>query len=116
MLFPDKKILLLDTVHPILKENFQKKGFVIIEDYTSSKTEILAKLKTIEGIVIRSRMSIDVAFLEAAPHLRWIARSGSGLENIDLELARERKIEVYNSPEGNRDAVAEQVIDRKSVV
>ena len=110
MLFSDKKILFLDTVHPILKEKFQEKGFVIIENYSSSKTEILAQLKTIEGIIIRSRMSIDAAFLEAAPNLRWIARSGSGLENIHLELAKQRKIEVFNSPEGNRDAVAEQVI------
>ena len=48
--------------------------------------------------------------LHALPDLQWIARSGSGLENIDLATAAELDIAVHSSPEGNRDAVGEHCI------
>ena len=60
------------------------------------------------GIVIRSRLTIDARLLAALPSLKWIARSGSGLDNIDVEEAEARGVQiVINSPEGNRDAVGE---------
>jgi len=48
--------------------------------------------------------------LDAMPQLKWIARSGSGLENINVQAAKSRDIHVYNSPEGNSDAVGEHVL------
>jgi D-3-phosphoglycerate dehydrogenase len=48
--------------------------------------------------------------LQAMPQLHWIARSGAGLENIDIEAANNRQIKVMNSPEGNADSVGEHVI------
>ena len=62
------------------------------------------------GLVLRSRIPIDDAFMQSAPQLKWIARSGSGLENIDLPSAHARGIQVIHSAEGNRDAVGEHVI------
>ena len=43
-------------------------------------------------------------------NIKWIARSGSGLENIDVEEAEARGISIINSPEGNRDAVGEHTL------
>ena len=62
------------------------------------------------GVVVRSRIKIDNAFIDAAANLRFIARSGSGLENIDVAYAESKGIAVYNSPEGNRDAVGEHAV------
>jgi D-3-phosphoglycerate dehydrogenase len=42
--------------------------------------------------------------------LKFIARSGSGLENIDTKICKDLGVRVYNSPEGNRNAVAEHAL------
>jgi D-3-phosphoglycerate dehydrogenase len=104
------KILFLDIVHPFLKKELESRGFEIVEDYHSDLNIILDKIESFQGIVLRSRFTIDRTFLQAAKNLKWIARSGSGLENIDLQAAKDKNIRIYNSPEGNCDAVAEQTI------
>ena len=50
------------------------------------------------------------SFLEKCTNLKWIARSGAGLENIDLIACKELGIQVYSSPEGNQQAVAEHAL------
>ena len=59
------------------------------------------------GIIIRSRIRLDEAFLAKAGALRFIGRVGSGMENIDVKYAESRGVLCFNSPEGNRDAVGE---------
>jgi D-3-phosphoglycerate dehydrogenase len=53
---------------------------------------------------------MDEEFLQFAPNLKFIARSGSGLENIAIPYCEKRKIALFNSPEGNRNAVAEHAL------
>lgn len=104
------KILLLDSNHPLITEQLLAKGFILEEDFTSSYDEILLKINQYDGIIIRSRIPLDKNFLENAPNLKFIARVGAGMENIDLETAKNLGISLINSPEGNRDAVAEHVV------
>lgn len=101
------KILLLDKNHSLITEQLTEKGFVLDEDFTSDYESVLAKIHVYEGIIIRSRIPIDAHFLENAKNLKFIARVGAGMENIDQEKANELGIKLVNSPEGNRDAVAE---------
>lgn len=68
------------------------------------------RLANVHGLVLRSRLTLDTPMLQAMPQLHWIARSGAGLENIDVEAANNRQIKVMNSPEGNADSVGEHVI------
>ena len=104
-------VAFLDTVHPILKNKLEENGFHCKDYLTLSREDIVqGSLKDIDGIVLRSRLQIDAKVLHSLPNLKWIARSGSGLENIDLTEAEARDIHVYNSPEGNRDAVGEHVL------
>ncbi|WP_333850564.1 2-hydroxyacid dehydrogenase [Epilithonimonas sp.] len=104
------KILLLDTNHPLIEEQLSEKGFVFDADYTSSYDEVLEKIQNYEGIIIRSRIPLDENFLTKASHLKFIARVGAGMENIDIETAADLGIKLINSPEGNRDSVAEHVV------
>ncbi len=104
------KILQLDKNHPLITEQLQAKGFNITEDHQSSYSEVLQKIANYEGIIIRSRIPLDQNFLENANHLKFIARVGAGMENIDVETAEKLGIKLINSPEGNRDAVAEHCI------
>jgi len=105
-----QKILFLDTVHPILEERLIQMGFVCEHDYTSSKEMIEEKIINYIGIVIRSRFTIDKLFLDKATNLKFIARSGAGLENIAVAYAEKNNVKVFNSPEGNKDAVGEHAI------
>lgn len=105
------RVAILDTVHPVLKTRLIENGFECEEHLLLSRTEIQqGNLRDIQGIVLRSRIRIDDQLLDAMPQLQWIARSGSGLENINLQAAKSRDIRVYNSPEGNSDAVGEHVL------
>jgi len=104
------RILLLDTNHPLIEEQLSDKGFVFDADYTSGYDEILEKIHNYEGIIIRSRIPLDKNFLTKASHLKFIARVGAGMENIDVETAHQLGIKLINSPEGNRDSVAEHVV------
>lgn len=104
------KILHLDSNHPLLITQLQQAGFENDEDYKSDKSLILSKIENYEGIVIRSRFSIDREFIDKATRLKFIARVGAGLENIDCEYAESKGITLISSPEGNRNAVGEHTL------
>jgi D-3-phosphoglycerate dehydrogenase / 2-oxoglutarate reductase len=104
------KILHLDSNHPLLIHQLQKAGFINHEDYTSSKTEIEAKVHEYHGIVIRSRFKIDQQFIDNAANLQFIARVGAGLESIDCQYAISKNIQLIAAPEGNANAVGEHTL------
>lgn len=104
------KVLHLDTNHPLLIQQFSEFGFENHEDYHSSKSEVEEKIHLYDGIVIRSRFTIDKAFLDKATNLKFIGRVGAGLENIDCDYAASKGIELIAAPEGNRNAVGEHAL------
>lgn len=106
----DVKILHIDSNHPLLWEQLEQAGFHNEADFTSSKSEIETKIQNYHGIVIRSRFKIDREFLDKATNLKFIARVGAGLESIDCEYAKSKKIHLIAAPEGNRNAVGEHAI------
>ena len=104
------KVIFIDSVHSILWERLTKTGWTC-EDYTKSELGlILKKLHNYKGIVIRSRLKLTEEILCKLPNLKFIARAGSGLENIDISYCHRKDIQVFNSPEGNRDAVGEHTL------
>lgn len=104
------KILHLDTNHELLIHQLNSLGFTNHEDYTSSKQEIEAKIQNYDGIILRSRFSIDKQFLDVATNLKFIGRVGAGLENINCEYANSKNIKLIAAPEGNRNAVGEHAL------
>jgi len=105
-----KRILFLESVHPILSEKLIEIGFECEFNYSISKAELLLCISDYQGIVLRSRISFDDQLIQAGTNLEFIARSGSGLEIIDLESCKKNKVVVFSSPEGNSDAVGEHVV------
>ncbi|MDN3678293.1 2-hydroxyacid dehydrogenase [Flavobacterium paronense] len=110
MSIKDVKILHIDSNHPLLWEQLEQVGFQNEADFTSSKTEIEAKIQNYQGIVIRSRFKIDKAFIDKATNLKFIARVGAGLESIDCDYAESKNIHLIAAPEGNRNAVGEHAL------
>ena len=104
------KVLFLDTVHPILSERLTTAGMTCIDGTKQPPIEAIRSHRDADGIVLRSRIRVDAELLDLLPALQFICRSGAGLENIDLASASARNIAVFNSPEGNRDAVGEHAL------
>lgn len=109
-LLSSMNILFIDTVHPLLKLNLENSGNNCDTAYNMTKTEIEEIAGHYEGIIIRSKFKIDKGFIDKASKLKFIARAGSGLENIDLNYAKNKNIKCYNASEGNKQAVAEHAI------
>ncbi|TBV25148.1 hydroxyacid dehydrogenase [Meridianimaribacter sp. CL38] len=104
------KVLHLDTNHELLINQLNTLGYTNHEDYNSSKTDVEAIIHEYDGIVIRSRFTIDKQFLDAATNLKFIGRVGAGLENIDCDYAESKGIYLISAPEGNRNAVGEHAL------
>lgn len=104
------KIVFIDSVDTVLSERLVAAGHVCVDASELEGDQLLARLHDAEGIVVRGRIMLDAVSLDHAPRLRFIARAGAGLENIDRSVCDRRGIRVFNSPEGNRDAVAEHTI------
>ena len=104
------KILAIDSNHECLNTGLRDAGFIVDEDYISSKEIIEEKIAEYDGMIVRSRFPIDKAFLTKANNLKFIGRVGAGLENIDEDFAAQQNITLFNSPEGNRDSVGEHAI------
>ena len=104
------KVLFLDTNDACLISGLRDLGFECHEDYHSAKSIVEEKIHLYEGVIIRSRFSIDKDFLKKAAKLKFIGRVGAGLENIDIDFAEERGVQLIAAPEGNRNAVGEHAL------
>lgn len=101
-------VWIADTVHPALLQGLRSHQFDCIEEYHALPEAF--QFTHIRGIVIRSRFLIDEQVLNLFPHLRWIARIGAGMENINTSYAESKHIACINAPEGNMTAVAEHTL------
>ena len=105
------QVAFLDTVHEVLWERLTAAGMDCVHAETTTRDDVLAgALSACTGIVLRSRLTVDKALLDALPALQWVARSGAGLDNIDLAEAEQRGLRVISSPEGNATAVGEHAV------
>ncbi|MEZ5043688.1 MAG: NAD(P)-dependent oxidoreductase [Saprospiraceae bacterium] len=105
-----RKIIFIDQTAPVLWERLQKRGYECLDYSEMDRVSLLGQVADCFGLVIRSRIKLDEDFLSHAKNLRFIARSGVGLEHIDLAYAEAQGIQVLPSPEGSRDTVGEHTI------
>jgi D-3-phosphoglycerate dehydrogenase / 2-oxoglutarate reductase len=104
------KVLFIDTAHPFLDEELTRLGFECTPYPGNNRQEILDQLHLFDGLVIRSKIKLDKEALGKAVKLKFIARVGAGMENIDQQFAESRGVFCLNAPEGNRDAVGEHAV------
>jgi D-3-phosphoglycerate dehydrogenase len=84
-------------------------GLSVDECRGLSEADLLGRVGDIDAWVVRGATKVTRRLIEAAPKLRWVARAGAGIDNIDAATARERGIGVLNVPGANAVAVAELV-------
>ncbi|RZL43960.1 MAG: phosphoglycerate dehydrogenase, partial [Pedobacter sp.] len=105
-----KKILIIDDLHPVFKERAAALGFEVDDRPEISRAETLATIRDYVGIAVRTKFRIDKELFDVAPNLKFVARAGAGLDNIDEAIANDRGITLINAPEGNNDAVGEHAV------
>src|SRR5699024_4737499 len=105
-----RKVLVTAKVHPYLIEYLEEKGYQVLYHPGINNADTFEKIHSCIGLIVTTRIKVDKNLLDHAPQLQWIGRLGSGMETIDTDYAREKGIRCKSSPEGNCDAVGEQVI------
>lgn len=104
------KILFIDEAHPFLKEGLEHLGFICDYFPGKEKKDFEQIIHNYIGVIIRSKIKIDSGFIDKATNLKFIARVGAGMENIEFDYAALKGIQCLNAPEGNRDAVGEHAV------
>ena len=104
------KILHLDKNHDSLINELKSSGYINVEAYKMTLANVKSIIHQFDGIVIRSRFKIDADFLKNGKRIKFIARVGSGIENIDIQYLKKKEIELISAPEGNSNAVGEHAV------
>ncbi|WP_286756682.1 NAD(P)-dependent oxidoreductase [Roseivirga sp. UBA838] len=105
-----KKCLIIDDMHESIVPLLEEIGIEPHYAPKISRSEILDCIGQFEGVLVRSKTTIDKEFIDKATKLEFIGRAGAGLDKIDIAYVEARNIEILNAPEGNRDALAEHAM------
>lgn len=102
-----KRCLIIDPMHESIIRMLQEIGWQ--PDYLPAigRDEIKTMHMGYEGLIVRSKTVVDRDLLGDNPTIRFVARAGAGLDNLDLAYLEEKNIHVLHAADGNRDAVAE---------
>jgi D-3-phosphoglycerate dehydrogenase len=105
-----KKILANDGIDAAGKALLEKAGFTVITEKVDQENLIHAinEHKYI-GLTVRSATKVRKDLIDACPNLKLIGRGGVGMDNIDVDYARSKGLEVVNTPAASSHSVAELV-------
>ena len=103
-------ILIVDDIHEVLLEKFDKAGITYNYQPDITRTDAEEIIDQYNGLIIRSKFQVDQAFIDLATNLKLIARSGAGMDNIDEDYAIAKGIKLFPANEGNCDAVGEHML------
>lgn len=104
------RVLIADPLDPICAAKLRAAGLEVDERPDLQAGELLRVVGDYDVVIVRGRTKITREVLEHASRLRVVGRAGVGLDNIDLEAARQRGVRVVNTPEASTRSVAELVL------
>lgn len=104
------RVLIADRTHEVLEQRLREAGLAVSVEPDHDYESLMQAAQGCDGLVVRSKVIIDKAFIDRVPSLRCIGRVGAGMETIDVDYAESKGIRCLNSPEGNRDAVGEHAV------
>jgi D-3-phosphoglycerate dehydrogenase len=103
------KILANDGIHPDGRLLLEEADYIVDEDKIP-QDELPGRMAEYDVLIVRSATKVNKAVIDAGKNLKVIARGGVGMDNIDLEYAQSKGIQVYNTPMASSRAVAELTI------
>jgi D-3-phosphoglycerate dehydrogenase len=102
------KILANDGIDPIGKKLLEDAGFQV-DTQTIPQDQLAEALLNYDAITVRSATKVRAALIDACPNIKLIGRGGVGMDNIDVDYARGKGINVVNTPAASSLSVAELV-------
>ena len=103
------RCLIVDTLHENFAPLFHNIGVEFDYEPNITRSEIIDRIGNYDGLIIRSKTKVDEG-LVAHSNLKFIARAGAGIDNLDESFLKKQNIAIINAPEGNRDAVGEHTV------
>lgn len=104
------KVLVCDPIHEDGVKILKDAGFEVDINPDISYEELKERVRDYDVLVVRSRTKVTREIIEAGEKLKIVGRAGAGIDNIDVEAAKEKKVKVLNTPEAPAIAVAELTI------
>jgi len=104
-----KKVLVNEKVSPDAL-NILKKAAEVVYIPSGDHGEIISMLKDITGIMLDTTIKFTGELMDSAPNLKVISRTGTGVDNVDVEAATKRGILVLHTPDANTLTVAEHTV------
>ncbi|SDL47756.1 D-2-hydroxyacid dehydrogenase [Pedobacter antarcticus] len=102
------KILANDGIDPVGKRLLEEAGF-IVDTETVAQDKLVEALQQYDAITVRSATKVRKELIDQCPNLKLIGRGGVGMDNIDVDYAREKGLAVINTPAASSLSVAELV-------
>ena len=103
-------ILANDGVSKNCVLKLEENSFRVIQDKVEQeKLTDYINAESIEVLLVRSATKVRKELIDKCPNLKFIGRGGVGMDNIDVEYARSKGIEVANTPAASSISVAEIV-------
>lgn len=99
--------LIIDQMHPTIVPMLEEIGIQVSYQPDIKAGEIKEILPAYDGLIVRSKIFVSAEIIKEASRLKFIARAGAGVDNIDEQALKEKQIKLLNAPEGNCDAVGE---------
>jgi D-3-phosphoglycerate dehydrogenase len=104
------KILANDGISQAGIDALTEKGFDVVTEHVSQDDLIKTiNSENYEVLLVRSATTVRKDLIDACPHLKVVGRGGVGMDNIDVDYAREKGINVINTPAASSASVAELV-------
>ena len=107
-----RKVLIVDDVYESLIHGLENNGFEVIYLPNINKSAVADKIKDVqpEGIVVRSKILIERPLLDNLDSVKWVARAGAGIDNIDQNYLNQKNIEIFDASGANANSVAEHML------
>src|SRR4051812_11338348 len=102
------KILANDGIDPIGKQLLEEAGFTV-DTQTVPQDQLATALLNYDAITVRSATKVRKELIDACPNISLIGRGGVGMDNIDVDYARSKGVNVVNTPAASSLSVAELV-------